>query len=351
MLEVEAVIKRVSLAGLDLSTRNNDPDAGVDRRVQWPAVAPSEILLSGENVLQYKAEKLKPETLKVEIRQPGVVGVLKRGGSYIVCAGHDYNPTASKKWRGQLRTLAKNRKVNPDRCRILFGTDLARLVNQYPSVIILPELRKNIPLFLTVSRWAQQHNLKWTPDESRLETIRRIRSFLQDHKSGGVLRIEGPAGVGKTRLVLEAVREHGIAESTIYAPNSDDNHLQELLSSLVGNNRCHAIVVADKCSADRQGTLRQYVEACSGRVKLICIGTPDLLSPRLSASANLILLSVVSDDQIREILARIEQPVPAEIIDTAVRVARGFVKLAIFVVGQLMQLKQQTVREEQGRYM
>jgi hypothetical protein len=91
--------------------------------------------------------------------------------------------------------------------------------------------------------------------------------------------------------------------------------------------------------------LKQYIEACGDRVKLVCIGTPDLLSPRLSASANLILLPALPDSQIREILIQIPQPVPTEIVDTAVRVAKGFVKLAIFVTKQLMEQRDLKLHE------
>lgn len=336
-LEAEALSARVPSKQLDLSTRNNDPDAGLDARVEWPPGTASEILLGGENALQYKAGKLTPTVLKKEFGKPGVVDTLKRGGNYILCVGHDYNPTHAKNWRNELRKLAKSRKIDPDKCAILFASSIGRIANQYPSVIILPELRKDIPLFLTVARWSHQHSLKWTPDEPRLETIKRIGFFLQDEKSRGLLRIEGPAGVGKTRVVLQAIQEHGAQALTIYAPNSEDNHVQELLSFLVGSVKSRATIVADECSADRQATLRAYVEACGGRVKLICIGTPDLLSPRLSASANLIHLPPLPDSQIHAILNEIEQPVPIEIVNTAVRVAKGFVKLAVFVVQQLLQ--------------
>lgn len=337
ILEAEAIAKRVPLAALDLSTRNNDADAGIDARVSWPPGATSEILLSGENVVQYKAGKLTLATLKSEMSKPGVKACLDAGGNYIFCVGHDYNPTDAKKWRAKFAKLIRNRRKNPKKVRLLFGSNLAQIASCYPSVIVLPELKKDIPLFLTVSRWAKEHDLKWTPDDARLEVIQRIRSFLTD-QNHEVLRIEGPAGVGKTRVVLEAVREHGIAEATIYARNSDDNHVQDLLTFLVGNERSYAIIVADECPADRQNVLGSFAESCGGRVKLICVGTPDLLSPVLAASVSLIRLEGLADEQINKILSQIEQPVPKEIIDTAVRVAKGFVKLAIFVAKQLVEL-------------
>src|SRR5690348_8196014 len=175
MLEVEAIAQGVTLGALDLSTRNNDPDAGVDARVTWPAELSSEILLSGENVVQFKAGRLTLAILRSEIRKRGVKDCLDAGGNYIVCVGHDHHATDVKKLRAGLAKLMRNRRKNPKKARILFGNNIAQIASRYPAVIVMPELKKDVPLFLTVNRWAKEHDLRWTPDDSRLEVIQRIR--------------------------------------------------------------------------------------------------------------------------------------------------------------------------------
>ncbi|HEY2548272.1 MAG TPA: ATP-binding protein [Candidatus Acidoferrum sp.] len=339
--EAEANTIAPGEARLDLSLRNYDPDGGVDARIRWPSSVLSETLLPGENVLQFKAEKLTLKKLENELSKPGVKQTLGHGGNYIVCVGHDYNPTDGKKWRSQFYKLLRQKRIAAKRGRILFGSDIAREVSRYPSVIVMPELAKDIPLFLTVDRWSRQkqHALNWKPDPARLDTIERIRAFVPETDARMILRVEGPAGVGKTRVTLEAVKEAGIAERTIYVPNSDDPHLTQLLGSIVGNRKAHAVIVADECSIDAQNILRSYADASGGRAKLVCVGTPDLLSPRLSASHDLVHLAALPDEQIRAVLGQIPQLVPHEIIDTAVRVAKGFVKLAVFVVQQLLEQK------------
>jgi hypothetical protein len=335
---VEANFSGVAPGNLELSLRNNDPDAGIDARVQWPHVNTSELILGGENALQFKAGKLVLSDLKKELAKPGVKQTIRNGGNYILCVGHDYNPTDAKKWRQKFRRLARQRRIPIKKSRILFASEIAHLVSRYPSVVVMPELGKGIPLFLTVAQWSNQpqHNLVWKPDAARTETIGRIRMYTHGTDPGEVFRIEGSAGVGKTRVALEGVKEIGVAEATVYAPNSEDSQLIDLLSFLVGNHQARAVIVADECSIERQNVLKSYAEACGGRIKIICVGTPDLLTARLLASANLVLLEVLSDEQIRAILSQILQSIPQEVIDTAVRVAKGFVKLAIFVVQELI---------------
>jgi len=337
-ITVEADFCGVAPDKLGLSLRNNDPDGGIDAKVQWPAGAPSQLLLAGENALQFKAGKLVLSDLKKELSKPGVKETIRGGGNYILCVGHDYNSTDAGKWRQKFHRLLREKRIPVKKSRILSASEIAHLVSRYPSVVVMPELGKGIPLFLTVGQWSSQpqHNLGWKPDAARLETIERIRTYTRGTGPGEVLRIEGSAGVGKTRVALEGVKESGIAEATVYAPNSEGSQLIDLLGFLVGNPQARTVIVADECSIEKQNVLRSYAEACAGRVKLICVGIPDLLTARLLASANLVLLEVLSDEQIRAILSQIPQSIPQEVIDTAVRVAKGFVKLAIFVVQELM---------------
>lgn len=54
------------LLDLDVTTRQTDPDGGVDARIKWPIGTSHDLFMGGENVLQYKAGKLTVATLKAE---------------------------------------------------------------------------------------------------------------------------------------------------------------------------------------------------------------------------------------------------------------------------------------------
>jgi hypothetical protein len=82
LLVADAAQHRVPLHKVDISTRNNDRDAGIDALVEFPDGVKHDWLEVGENVLQYKAGKLTKALLLAEFNKPGVQRALKKGGHY-----------------------------------------------------------------------------------------------------------------------------------------------------------------------------------------------------------------------------------------------------------------------------
>lgn len=337
LLIVEANANSVSMNRLSFSTRNYDPDGGVDALVDWPVIASSTVIPAGKNVVQYKAGKLTGEILAKELNKPGVKKAVRSGAHYLLFVGHDYGAQQANGWRKKLGKLFRRHRWALKRAHIVFASEIAEWICHYPSVIILPELRKNLPYFQTVNVWSQAHKLPWNPDPARVETLEKLHAFLQDNGPINLMRVEGPLGVGKTRVVLEAVREKGLSESVIYSPNGEDESVTALLAFVQCSQRARAIIVVDECSFDRQIVFRHYTDASGGRLRLICVGTPDLLAPRLAASPSMITLNPLSDKQMREILAGVTTPMPKEILDLAVKLSSGLIKLGIFVVRQLVE--------------
>lgn len=181
LLTAEAGRYRVPLLDLDLSTRETDPDAGIDARVKW-SVKGHDILRVGENVIQYKSGKLSLKDLRKEFRKPGVQTALKNGGAYLILVSQDYvRKDVIRLREKELHKLCKGKRIPPNRAAILFGSAIARWICRYPAVIARPELRQNIHEFITVERWrkdnAQMSN-PYKPDPEREDTIKRIHDFL-----------------------------------------------------------------------------------------------------------------------------------------------------------------------------
>ncbi len=59
------------LIDLDLTLRTNDPDAGIDGRINWPEGTKHDVLAPGENVVQYKSGELIPRQLVKEFDKLG----------------------------------------------------------------------------------------------------------------------------------------------------------------------------------------------------------------------------------------------------------------------------------------
>ena len=144
VITAEADIAGISLSGLDLTTRDNDPDAGVDGRANFPPAFQHELLASGDTAIQYKSGKLTEGELRKEFVKPGVLSTLKAGGKYILFVGHDYVPTTRKDREKTLKELCKQKSITFNRCTIVYGDQIARWVSRHIGVAIMPQLGKGL---------------------------------------------------------------------------------------------------------------------------------------------------------------------------------------------------------------
>ncbi len=333
LLRAEVSVHNIPLTALDLSVRNNDPDAGIDAKLEWPASAQHDILPAGEIALQFKSGKLTAHQLREEFRKRGVQETLKAGGSYMLLVGHDYVPHEAKKRRAALKRLCRRGRLDPNKCSILFGSAIAQWACRHLAVVLMPELRKQIPPFITIDRLRQDPELSnpWVPDELRKAIIEEIRFFVAQPAQTPVVRIEGPAGVGKTRLALEALSEPGIAERTICQLNAQHPKVEELLTALQIEPKVQAVVLVDECERERQRMLEPYVRQAAGRVRLICVGPGEMLLSATAGFSPVFALVPLSNEKTSEAVKKAIPGAPPEFVETAVRLSRGFVKLAMFI--------------------
>jgi hypothetical protein len=338
LLDADASQHRVPLADLDVTTKNDDPDAGIDARIKWRFSATHDALRAGENVLQYKSGKLSKKLLAKEFNKSGVQKALKKGGSYLFCVGHDYVHATGERYEEQLKGLCKKKKIPIKRAKIIFGSALARWICRYPAVAARAEFGKNIPQFLTVERW-QKIPLFSNPfraDDPRTETIGHVRSFLQSDALGTILRLEGRPGVDKTRLALEAVKPREYASRALYFNDAQSPDVVQFLTAAANDQESYAIVILDECAWITQTSLEQYAQLSGGRLKLVCVGVSDPLyeGPPLALGQQYELKPLPNAD-IEVIIRESYSGAPKSNIDLVVRLSSGYVKLAMFIAATL----------------
>ena len=345
LVTADAGYYHLELTDLDLTTRDNDPDGGIDGWINWPDSVRHDILGPGRTVLQYKSGELTDADLRREFVKLGVQSALGTGQRYVLFVGRDYVTNTRDKHNLVLQQLCEEKKVDKNLCKIIYGDHIARWINAVPRVAIMPELGKGFPAFTTVDSWATLPNFRnpYHLDAARSEFINEINKFALNPRGDYTLRVEGPAGVGKTRVVLEALRTKYFAENTIYCPNAEDPNCQQLITLVTSNPDAHAIIVVDECEAERQEVLRSFVELTEGRIVLICVGVAEIVNQSRELLSNTLVLLPLDDSDIEIILIEFQPDVAREILDTAIRVSGGYVKLAIYVLTTLLQQQELTL--------
>jgi hypothetical protein len=338
LLKVEASLHGVPLSDLNLTSKEFVSDAGIDARIKWPKEVKHDVLPAGESVIQYKTGKLTKKTFREELQKSGVRDALDAGYFYLTMSALDNNDKQATFAQKSLKAACEEQGIDPDKCRIFFAEQIATWVCRHPSVIIMPEFGKGLPAFITVAQWRKLRDLAnpWKPDQPRQEIIDQVQTLLKKETIDPTIRIEGWAGVGKTRLALEAIDQAGISERAIYTTNADSSKVEELLARIQGDPRSSAIIVVDECTRDRQEVLASYARLAAGRLRLLCVGPGETPYRSPAETANLYVLGQLSPESLTDALrAAAARPLRHEVEQVAVRLAGGFVKLAFFIVDVL----------------
>jgi hypothetical protein len=217
-----------------------------------------------------------------------------------------------------------------DRVRVLTADKIAAWATQHNFGLRLHGRPGLQPLksALAVMPGGRIH-FQWTED--RLAAKEKIWSYVRG-ASQSPMHIEGAAGIGKTRLVLETLdRLSGFGERAIYVR---DGHwtpalAHDLLLGIEADRERTAILVLDECDA---GSHARWVEqvsplnAGSARVWLITISTSTLRD----ADGDSVVIERLSDAELTRFL-RAEYQLPEGALTAIVGECKGFIKAAVFL--------------------
>ncbi len=285
LLQCEARYAGIRPDAITISANLNVSDGGIDAQVESAHSLPQDtIFRMGRNGFQLKTgttfKPWQPSSLKNELfsKSGDLVSEVRRtleldGHYLLVCFGLDLTP----KQRNDSQTLIadffakagfSNKSVQIE---VLGQSQIASYFERYPS-LRLSLMGGSDDDFLSVSEWAQHahmsNQIALSEDQSQL--INSLREKLQGETKH--IRILGEPGIGKTRLVLEAVRSEEIAPGVLYVQHGSKFSQTKLFRELLRENpKYPLILILDELSEQEMSEIWGHLKNRCGSLKLISL--------------------------------------------------------------------------------
>ncbi|HVO66300.1 MAG TPA: hypothetical protein VMT12_07455 [Syntrophales bacterium] len=300
-----------------ISLRTTVRDEGIDARVDGYPIVDS-ILVKGSTYFQVKAgETFKPwqkNSLNKEFfgstrakprrenLSPGIRECLRVRGRYVIVTfGHDLTPKQQTKSINTISDLLENCGYKKPRVDVWGQSQLLGLLSFFPSLTLELLQKTDLP-FLDHNGWKSRDDMLPALHiaKAQSEIINSIQSNLREKKVQHV-RVIGEPGIGKTRLVLEALSVDDLSPAVIYVPHAEDFQRSPLFNELLrGDISYYAILVIDECIEKDRASIWG---ALKGKVntRLVTIDH----GPELSRDSDMFVVecSALPEDQIKEIIA------------------------------------------------
>jgi hypothetical protein len=216
LLDGEALSGNLPMDGVHVAANITASDGGEDARIEWKdGPDRTKFLPNRLTQFQLKAGPISPAAAGADVLttsgdvKPMVREALEKGGTYVMVCAHSYENKLIKARADSIRgSLAKaGLAADPDRIQFRDADQIASWVNVLPPVAawVLEQTQPGlVGPFKDWTHWAGRFDRSpWVPDPRLQEFRAKLRGIVS--KSGGVARVVGLSGVGKSRLVHEAL--------------------------------------------------------------------------------------------------------------------------------------------------
>lgn len=337
-LFAEADRVQIPRHALTISGDINVPDGGVDASVALGSIeVPTSALRPGANAFQIKAgAKFKPwreSDLRAEVYPnaqlaSAIRSCLESGGRYVLVAtGATLTDAKRQEAVTSLKAILAEAGFADAAVDVWSSDQLAAEVSRFPGLVRTLRETEGEP-FEDHGSWAGRGEMLRTLVPSRMqeEAIEELRRLLRASESQHLI-LSGEAGVGKTRLVLEALREDDLRGRVVYVDRPMDFCRSRMGRLLAADPQLHAILVLDDCE---ESVLADYLSTIrGGGVRLRTISITQ--EPGHLASANTLRAKPLSTTEIANVI-RQHYDVPNDQIEAWAELCGGSPRVA-HVVG------------------
>ena len=273
LIHAEAGRLGLPLADFTMSDRVKARDQGIDGRTHFPEDRGA-LLSTGPQVWQAKSGSTALSAAKeFDQKHAGLIKAIQDGYDYVLFWTNDpVDPTATT-IKDSFRQAVQ--AIRPDaEATFLFADAIERLC--YAHLAVLAQ-SSTLPLggVVSINTWGrrQDFDLQFQYDDQRRSHVEALRAHVgSEDPASSVVNLYGDTGVGKSRLVYEALTQPGVAERVLVTLDPADLD-RSLLTLVAESDERRLILVIDDCTAaDRQAVTR-YADIAQGRIRLVTIGS------------------------------------------------------------------------------
>lgn len=332
---------------IDVPQCINVGDGGIDAYIKNAKPSSEELIPSGTIGFQIKSMDLIPSGCRKELHKeedlskpikPEIKRIMDEGGSYILVLFAEV--TTQKKRRREEAINEEMRRLGYTEAevRVYSANQLACFAEQFPALIAW--LKGDSTLGIPYSSWAERHDIraskKFICDTERREIIEDINNRLR--KPNGecqIFRIVGLPGIGKTRLVYEALSQDDFKNHVIYV-YADQFRLSNLHIILQNDQNLSAIVVIDECGLQQH---EEFVRSYSGRGSRLVIFTISHEIRKVPPPSMQYELNILGKDSIEKIITTEAPQLPGDVVSRLSKFADGYPRIAVLLAESYLKNK------------
>lgn len=327
----------VPQSSVHIPTKIHVGDGGLDAKIEDADPVRDDVIPAGDSGFQVKSSGMSYSSWKDDVRsdgglQPRIERLLEGDGTYVLVIFEELVGESSdrpdmdkrERWEYTLDEEFADKGYDDADVRVYDTTRLAGFVSDFPSLIAR---LKNLDPARDYSTWERSERVDTLPfvaDASRDRQIETIRELLRSpHEECPVVRVTGLPGIGKTRLVYEALAPDDLQSRVLYL-HADDLQCSTLATRLERNEAWSAILVVDNCNEDAHEEFVRQFGSQSDRLALITIS--DDVSP--VESDYTAQVEPLDTEQVLEILQEENPEVDESRLERIAEFAQGFPRFA-----------------------
>ena len=283
LLHAEAQTHGLPEDRIHVARDSKAPDGGEDGSIEWlegPKRTPW--LPFRTTQFQLKSGPLGPKQAGRDVLQDGQVkqmvrSVVEAGGHYRMLCARSYTKKQIKRREASIREAIRGAGVSIKDRQVTFldADQIAEWVNQYPAVATW--MKEQTPLgavrpFRSWTHWSGDHDDSPWVDDERLPPLRdRLRTAAMTSRS--VLRLVGLAGIGKSRLALQALgSSENVSNMVLYADESEDGRQAIVdVAKTLADTGSRSVVVVNRCAPKTHRVLADIMRRRNSRLALVTL--------------------------------------------------------------------------------